>query len=112
PYGLLMYTQYGRSVSRTKNLSAYTVGENMGFRFTTDAILTFDHKFNDISVRAIAGGTTRDSFSKKGEHVAATLEIDDFFNIKNRVGELGGSASWNQNRSMGLFGDITLGYKN
>src|SRR5690606_25971962 len=49
PYGLLMYTQYGRSVSRTKNLSAYTVGENMGFRFTTDAILTFDHKFNDIS---------------------------------------------------------------
>ncbi len=112
PYGLLMYTLNGRSVSRTKNLSAYTVGENMGFRFTTDALMTVEHKFNDISVRAIAGVTTRDSFGKSGEHVAATLEIDDFFNIKNRVGELGGSASWNQSRNIGLFGDLTIGYKN
>lgn len=112
PYGLLMYKEHGRSISRTKRLSAYTVGENMGFRFTTDAVLTFDHKFNDISVRAIAGATSRDSFGKSGEHVASTLEIDDFFNIKNRVGELGGSASWNRSRSIGLFGDVTIGYKN
>jgi hypothetical protein len=44
--------------------------------------------------------------------IANSLEIDDFFNVKNRVGELGGSSSWSDSRSMAVFGDLTIGYKN
>ena len=112
PYGLSMYTLYGRSVSRANILSSYTTGEGFGWRWTNDFILTFDNKFNDISVRAIAGATTRNSYSKSAEVVASSLEINDFFNVKNRIGELGGSSSWSNSRSMGVFGDLTVGYKN
>lgn len=112
PYGLLMYSLHGRSISRANILSSYTTGQGFGWRWTNDAILTFDNKFNDISVRAIAGATSRQGYSKSTEVSAASLEINDFFNVKNRVGELGGSSSWSDSRSMGVFGDVTVGYKN
>ena len=112
PYGLAMYSEHGRSVSRANIPSTYSTGQGFGWRWTNDAILTFDNKFNDISVRAIAGATTRDSYSKSTSVSASALEINDFFNVKNRVGELSGSSSWSNQRSMGVFGDVTIGYKN
>ena len=119
PYGLAMYTEYGRSISKTNIPSAMGVsgtnngiGQGFGWRWTNDFILTFDHKFSDISVRAIAGATTRDSYSKSSYLSAFSLEINDFFNVKNRVGELNGSSSWSEQRQMGVFGDLTIGYKN
>lgn len=112
PYGLSMYTLYGRSVSRTKNLSSMGTNQGFGWRWTNNALLSFDKKFDDITIRAIVGGETRDSYSRSSNLNAASLEIDDFFNVKNRVGELGGSESWSQQRSMAVFGDITVGYKN
>ena len=112
PYGLKMYTEYGRAISRANIPSSYTTGQGFGWRWTNDAILTFDKKFSDISVRAIAGATTRQGYSKSTEVVASSLEINDFFNVKNRVGELGGSSSWSDSRSMAVFGDVTVGYKN
>jgi TonB-linked SusC/RagA family outer membrane protein len=112
PYGLSMYTLYGRSASRANIVSSMSTGQGFGWRWTTDAVLTFDKKFNDISVRALAGVTTRMSYSRSTAVSASALEIPDFFNVKNRVGELGGSASWSDQRQMGVFGDVTVGYKN
>jgi TonB-linked SusC/RagA family outer membrane protein len=112
PYGLKMYTDYGRSVSKANIPSTMGTGMGYAMRFTNDFLLTFDNKFNDISVRAIAGAETRSSYSRGTDVNAASLEINDFFNVKNRVGELGGSESWSEQRSQAAFGDITLGYKN
>jgi|WetSurMetagenome_2_1015567.scaffolds.fasta_scaffold00006_20 TonB-linked SusC/RagA family outer membrane protein len=112
PYGLQMYTDYGRSVSKAKRPSSMSDGMGFGWRWTNDFLLTADKKISDFSVRAVAGLTTRDSYSYSTALSAATLEIDNFFNVKNRVGELGGSESWSKQRSMGVFGDLTLGYKN
>jgi TonB-linked SusC/RagA family outer membrane protein len=112
PYGLSMYTLNGRSVSKANIPSSMGVSQGFGWRFTNNFLLTFDKKFNDISVRAIAGSETRDSYSRSTANNAASLEINDFFNVKNRVGELGGSESWSRQRSMAAFGDLTIGYKN
>jgi hypothetical protein len=88
------------------------VGQGYGWRWTNDALLSLDNKFNDISLKTIIGATTRDSYSRSTDVSAATLEINDFFNVKNRIGELGGSESWSDQRQMGVFGDVTVGYKN
>lgn len=119
PYGLQMYTEHGRSISRAHFPSAMGVsggvngiGQGFGWRFTNDIVVTADNKFNDISVRTVVGATTRDSYSKSTAVSAFVLEIPDFFNVKNRVGELNGNSSWSQQRSMGVFGDVTVGYKN
>jgi TonB-linked SusC/RagA family outer membrane protein len=112
PYGLNMYTLHGRSVSKANILSSMGEGHGFGWRWTNDFLLTFDNKFGDISIRAVAGATTRESYSRSADISAASLEINDFFNVKNRVGELGGSESWSEQRQTGVFGDITAGYKN
>ncbi|HPR13601.1 MAG TPA: SusC/RagA family TonB-linked outer membrane protein [Bacteroidales bacterium] len=112
PYGHQMYSEYGRSISRADVPSSMNTGMGFGWRWTNDFIATINHKFSDFSVRAVAGMTTRSSYSRSTYLSAASLEIANFFNVKNRVGELGGSESWSQQRQMGVFGDITLGYKN
>ena len=88
PYGLAMYTENGRSISKANIPSSMATGQAFGWRFTNDFLLTFDKKFNDISVRAIAGAETRDSYSRGTRVGASALEINDFFNVKNRVGQL------------------------
>jgi TonB-linked SusC/RagA family outer membrane protein len=112
PYGHEMYSLYGRSISRADVNSSMNTGLGFGWRWTNDFIATLNHKFSDFSVRAVAGVTTRNSYSRSASLTASALEIADFFNVKNRIGELGGSESWSQSRQMGVFGDVTLGYKN
>jgi len=113
-----MYTQNGRSISKANIPSNMATGQGFGWRFTNDFLLTFDKKFNDISVRAIAGAETRNSYSRSTQMAAAALEINDFFNVKNRVGELSIPSgysyfeSWSNQRSQAVFGDVTVGYKN
>jgi TonB-linked SusC/RagA family outer membrane protein len=112
PYGHLMYTEYGRSISQNDINASMSEGQGFGWRWTNDFILSFDKKFSDISVKAIAGATTRQSYSRSTDVSAASLQIKDFFNLKNRVGEPGASESWGEQRQMGVFGDLTVGYKN
>ncbi len=98
-----MYTEYGRSISQNDVKSSMNEGQGFGWRWTNDFILTFDKKFSDFSVRAIAGATTRQSYSRSSSLSAAALEINDFFNVKNRVGELGGSESWSRTEADGCI---------
>jgi len=112
PYGKQMYTDFGRSMSQSDRLSSMGTGQGFGWRWTNDLLLSTDNKFNDISLKTVFGATTRTSYSRGTDVSAASLEIRDFFNVKNRVGELGGSESWGEQRQMGVFGDITVGYKN
>ncbi|MFN8239239.1 MAG: SusC/RagA family TonB-linked outer membrane protein [Bacteroidales bacterium] len=112
PYGLRMYSEHGRSVSKANILSSMGTGEGFGWRWTNDFLLNIDHKFNDVSVKAIGGLTTRSSYSRSLSMSASSLEINDFFNLKNRIGEPGVSESWSEQRQMGVFGDVTVGYKN
>jgi TonB-linked SusC/RagA family outer membrane protein len=118
PYGLNMYTLNGRSVSKANINSSMGTGQGFGWRFTNNFLLTLDKKFNDISVRAIAGSETRNSYSRGTQVAAAALEINNFFNVKNRIGELSIPSgysyfeSWSNSKSMAVFGDLTVGYKN
>lgn len=112
PYGYQMYTQYGRSISKADVPSSMNTGMGFGWRWTNDFIATLNNKIGDFSLRTVAGVTTRNSYSRSTYLEAASLQIANFFNVKNRVGELGGNESWSQQRQMGVFGDITLGYKN
>jgi TonB-linked SusC/RagA family outer membrane protein len=119
PYGLQMYTDYGRAISKANTLSALGVsgsyngvGQGFGWRWTNDFLINIEKKISDISIKGLIGATNRTSYSSSTALSAFSLQINDFFNVKNRVGELSGSESWSRQRSVGLFGDLTLGYKN
>jgi len=82
------------------------------FILTNDFLATFEKKFDDFSVRAIVGNSI---YSQKYESIydAADggLVIPGLYNISNRVGEATVSQTTLERNSIGLFGDITVGYK-
>ncbi|MBE0675810.1 MAG: SusC/RagA family TonB-linked outer membrane protein [Bacteroidales bacterium] len=83
-----------------------------GFRWTNDFILTANKEFGLFNVTAIGGATTRSTYSNSLSVSVSALEVPDVYNINNRVGLLSGSQGYTQARTMGVFGDVTLGYRN
>jgi TonB-linked SusC/RagA family outer membrane protein len=79
---------------------------------TNDFLATFDHKFGDLSIKAILGNSV---YSQKYESIydAATggLVIPGLYNISNRVGNPAVTQSTQNRNSIGIFADATIGYK-
>jgi len=84
----------------------------MGYRWTNDLLLKADKNFGDISLTAIAGATTRSTFSNSIRVDVSSLEVPGLYNIDNRQGELDGIQNYYETRKTSVFGDITLGYRN
>jgi TonB-linked SusC/RagA family outer membrane protein len=87
-------------------------GTSMGYRWTNDLLIKATKNFGDISLTAIAGATTRSTYSHSLSVGVTSLEVPGLYNIKNRNGELSGSQSYSETRKLGVFGDITIGYRN
>ncbi len=87
-------------------------GSSYDFRWTNDFILTANNEFEDFKLTTILGATTRSGYVHYINVSASALEVPGLYNISNRLGELGGSQAYYEGRTMGVFGDVTLGYKN
>jgi len=87
-------------------------GYDYGFRWTNDFLLTANKEFGLFSVTAIAGATTRSTYSNGLNVSVSSLEVPDVYNIKNRTSLLDGSQSYTETRRTGVFGDLTVGYRN
>ena len=85
---------------------------SMGYRWTNDLIIKATKNFGDISLTAIAGATTRSTYGHSLQVDVSSLEVPGLYNIKNRQGELTGSQEFTETRKLGVFGDITVGYRN
>ena len=94
------------------------VSPNQGDALSFSQILTGDfltsiHKtFKSFDFKLIGGTSLRDSKARILSASAASLIIPDFFNIGNRVGEATVGENFTENRRIGVFGDLTVGYKN
>ncbi|MCX6219875.1 MAG: SusC/RagA family TonB-linked outer membrane protein [Bacteroidia bacterium] len=85
---------------------------NNSLILANDFTATFDHKFNNISVKAVIGNSV---YSNKFEYIydAANggLVVPGLYNISNRFGEPAITQSTQQRNSIGAFADFTVGYK-
>ena len=80
---------------------------------SNDFLAKFSKNINDFSAKLILG-TTLYSYQQQYMYMGATggLVIPYFYNISNRVGEASVTQSTVERSSLGVFGDISLGYKN
>jgi outer membrane receptor protein involved in Fe transport len=80
---------------------------------TGDFLVTLNKKFNDISTKLILGNSM---YNYKSSDVAVSTPngtvIPQMYNVAYRTGEPGASDYEIDRASMGLFADITIGYKN
>ena len=103
----------GRSFGRNKRYSSYEIQGSYNQQVTFDAMAMAERKINkDFNLNGMVGWSLKDNYSSRNMTRAGSLAIDDFFNLKNKTGELTGTNSWNQRRSVSVYGNARLGYKN
>ncbi|PWS27972.1 SusC/RagA family TonB-linked outer membrane protein [Pedobacter yonginense] len=79
----------------------------------SDLLLTFKKDINeDFNATLILLNNVRQNDSRNLTASASAISTPGFFNLSNRVGELGGGESSFKNRIIGFAGDLTVGYKN
>ena len=86
-------------------------------RLTNEIILTGDflvqlnHKIGDFTGKMILGNSMYSNKYRRVNVANNSLVIPDLYNITNRLGEPGVGESMLERSSIGLFGDLTIGYK-
>ncbi|WP_179222988.1 SusC/RagA family TonB-linked outer membrane protein [Pontibacter ummariensis] len=79
---------------------------------TSDALVTAKKNLtDDLNLQVIVGQNIRQRDTRQLSATANALSIPDFYNIGNRVGEVSASEESFKRRIYGVFGDITLGYR-
>lgn len=100
----------GRSISGDIQADVQD-GSNLTWRWTNDFLLTADKSIGDFSINAIAGASTRSTYYNHLQVDVSALQVPGVYNIDNRVGVLSGEQNYEETRRFGVFGDLTLGYK-
>ncbi|MDQ7948795.1 MAG: SusC/RagA family TonB-linked outer membrane protein [Pedobacter sp.] len=78
----------------------------------SDLLLTFKKDFaKDFSATLILLNNIRQTDTHSLTASASALSSPGFFNLSNRLGELGGSEESSKKRLIGWAGDLTVGYK-
>lgn len=102
-----------RSYASSDLYSSISTSSNMYCRLNIDAMLMAEHKINELfTIKGLLGYSLQETKSDYKGVEADRLEVDNFFNVKNKIGELSGSNSIGHSRKIGVFGSIDLAFKN
>jgi TonB-linked SusC/RagA family outer membrane protein len=97
--------------ARTNVLGSVTDIAQWSSRINSDFILTADKRFNNFTVKAIAGMSVQVRQLRQNQVNNASLVIPNLYFVNNTAGVLTGSDNASLQRKYGYYGDVTLGYK-
>lgn len=101
-----------RSSASADILSYLYTGSSLNSRLNIDAMAMANHKINEkFSIKGMFGYSLQESYNDSKNVEADRLQIDNFFNVANKIGELSGSNEWGRSRKLGLFGSVDLSFK-
>jgi TonB-linked SusC/RagA family outer membrane protein len=103
-----------RYINASGNSRAATANrEEFSKSLVGDLLATFDQNISkDINARLILGGNIQDKSFLRSEVSSTNLLDPSVFNTDYRYGNLAGFTFSNQERRLGAFADLSLGYKN
>ncbi|TXH59246.1 MAG: SusC/RagA family TonB-linked outer membrane protein [Bacteroidia bacterium] len=112
-----VFNDYAKNVTHKYNASNdYTAsvsdGISRGNRLSSELFINMQKEFNDFNIEGLIGQSFRQSKSKSVGVSGSNLIIPTLFNISNRTGEPGAGESNSVSRLMGIFGRVSVGYKN
>ncbi len=82
------------------------------FVLTGDLLIQLNHKFGDFTSKVIFGNSMYTNKYRRLYVANNSIVVPFLYNVDNRLGEPGVSQEQLNRNSMGVFGDVTLGYKN
>ena len=110
-YNTTWATKVGRSFGRNKRYSTMEVTNNHRQQTNLDFMAQTEHKLlSDLTMNGLLGWSMSDRYASQRQQ-SATLALDDFFNLKNKTGEITGSNNREQVRTLSTYGSLRFGYK-
>lgn len=105
-------TVFGSGQRPTSTPGAITENAYSNRIMNSDLLLTFKKQLNkDFDATLILLNNIRQVDTRDLTASASALASPGFFNLSNRVGELGGGESISKKRLIGWAGDLTVGYR-
>ncbi len=108
--------QYAAAGSIPESVKAFPPSEGDGSsysqRLTSDFLASAHKTYGDFDFRLIGGAQVIDTRNRYFQLSASTLVIPDFYNISNRLGQADVGETETEIRTIGAYGDLTIGYKN
>ena len=103
----------GNIPSGVKKLSP-SVGDGISYnqRVTSDFLASVHKSYGDFDAKLIGGTSLIVNTIRLFSASASALVIPDFYNISNRLGNPTTSEYKEEVRTLGVFGDLTLGWRN
>jgi len=87
-------------------------GSSLSQRLTSDLLASAHKNYGDFDIRLIGGVSVIDNTERFFQLSSSTLVIPDFYNISNRLGTPSVGETEVETRTVGAYGDLTVGYKN
>ena len=87
-------------------------GSSLSQRLTSDLLISAHKTYGDFDIRLIGGASVIDNRNRFFQLSSSTLVIPDFYNISNRLGTPNVGETFVETRTIGAYGDLTVGYKN
>jgi TonB-linked SusC/RagA family outer membrane protein len=87
-------------------------GSSLVQRLTSDLLASAHKTYGDFDIRLVAGSSVIDNSERFFQLSSSTLVIPGFYNISNRLGTPSVGETEVEVRTVGVFGDLTVGYKN
>jgi TonB-linked SusC/RagA family outer membrane protein len=78
---------------------------------TGDFLVQLNHKINDFTGKLILGNSMYSNKYQRLREFNNSIVIPELYNITNRLGEPGVEEEIRERNSIGLFADLTVGYK-
>ncbi|RZK59615.1 MAG: SusC/RagA family TonB-linked outer membrane protein [Pedobacter sp.] len=105
-------TTFGTGQRPTATPGAITENAFSNRIMNSDVLVTVKRDINkDFNATLILLNNVRQNDNRNLTSSASAISTPGFFNLSNRVGELGGGESSSKNRIIGFAGDLTIGYK-
>lgn len=108
------YTDYAKNTdqsSKTDIPASVTETSNMSSQLVTDFIAQYDKSFGDINLNVVAGTQLVENNGRYMSTGIAGLIVDDLYNLSNGTGNPSYAQADYKTRLMGVYGKVTVGYK-
>lgn len=112
PSGLGPWAAYNYLASAPSKLGQLSDYNYYYRRLQQDFLINFDKSFGDFKVDAFLGNTIWDRYVRLQYDNSSNAFIPEFFNISYITGVPTASQSITDSRLIGVYGDVTVGYKN
>ncbi len=108
------YSDHARKTRSYASSDIYTylnTSSNYSQRINLDLMGFAQHKFSkNFEIKGMLGWSMYDNYSEIKGVWADQMAIDGFYNLSNKVGELGGKNSFDQDRQISFYGSVDLSF--